>query len=1012
MKKLYQFCEIDCIKECEISDVYDIEVEEVRNFFANDMLVHNCVAGIPSWCSMQSATPAEAQKLYDQELFPLMELFGKDRFFLELQFNKLPEQKIVNQHLIEYANKTGYQLIATADCHYPDPKMYRDREIYRLLGHQMQKENIDLSILEKKEEDLEAHLYLKNGDQMLSTYRETFKDVYPNEKLIIEAIERTHSIAHDFVCDVSPDSRIKLPKTFQITEKIQTPFDKLKQFVLDAVKQKGLNSKQYIDRAAYELKIIKNFNVEEYFLTMKEIIDTLKKHMLVGPGRGSGAGSLVNYLLGVTLLDPIKNGLLFERFLSPSRAELPDVDSDVESKDEALEALKNHFGKDIVLPISNYNRLTLKALIKDLSKLYGIPFQEVNSVTRVAETEARPHILEEIGHDQKLYEFTFEKAKQHSPTFNDFLKKYPHLGESIENLFKEVKAVSRHAGGILIVPDAESCLPIIKIRGIDQSPITEGITAQYLKYFGLVKFDILGLGTLRIIRRCIEIILKNEGKDPNVINVWEFYNKFLHPDVIDQVDQKVFDKVYCAGRFPSVFQFEKGRVQSFCVRAKPRSLNDISALTALWRPGPLSGGADKKYIYYDENILKNEHPVIQEVLGETRGLLLYQEQFMLLAHKLAGFTLEEADKLRKLLVKPTTTDAERIKKERKEIGDKFIISCVKSGLTQKRAEQLWEKEILGFISYGFNKAHAQSYAYNSYHCAWLYTYHEKEWMKACLECDPELEKTVNVTRTLGYPVMKVDINTSTTESWDLVNGSWAPPLTSLKGMGSVASNELLLHRPKDGFKDINNFFFNELGEWRWSKLNKKSIEALIKAESFNSLGCVGSMDLFKNYKHMYEFISGNWDELKKVKIKLDDAIISVCDDWSVAEKIVMQREIVGFYDKGLIVGKFLKMFEEFEVSAIDEYGETDGDEEYAGNMIRVWGIVEKVIEKTTITKKPFLVVTVSGVSNKPYSFRVWNTSIKNNTLWKEGNVIICSIDYDEDYGYSLSNKSKVMKVTK
>ena len=385
---------------------------------------------------------------------------------------------------------------------------------------------------------------------------------------------------------------------------------------------------------------------------------------------------------------------------------------------------------------------------------------------------------------------------------------------------------------------------------------------------------------------------------------------------------------------------------------------------------------------------------------------------MLLAHKLAGFTLEEADKLRKLLVKPTTTDAERIKKERKEIGDKFIISCVKSGLTQKRAEQLWEKEILGFISYGFNKAHAQSYAYNSYHCAWLYTYYEKEWMKACLECDPELEKTVNVTRSLGYPVMKVDINTSPVESWDLINGSWAPPLTSLRGMGSIASNELLLHRPKDGFKDISNFFFNELGEWRWSKLNKKSIEALIKAESFNSLGCVGSMDLFKNYKHMYEFISGNWDELKKGKIKLDDAIISVCDDWSVAEKIVIQREIIGFYDKGLIVGKFLKMFEEFEVSAIDEYGETDGDEEYAGDMIRVWGIVEKVIEKTTITKKPFLVVTVSGVSNKPYSFRVWNASVKNNTLWKEGNVIICSLDYDEDYGYSLSNKSKVMKVTK
>jgi len=991
-----------------------IDLDMLRKLNSGIIASTACLAGVPSWCSLQSPDTEAAMQLYDRELLPLMEIFGKDRFFLELQFNRIAEQQIVNQHLIEYSKRSGYNLIATADCHYPDPEMFRDREIYRLLGHQMQKREIDFSILEKQKTDMDCELYLKNGDQMFAAYKESFESFHPDQKLIIDAIQRTHDIAHHAIGQVAPDDTIKLPKTFQITDKIRTPFDQLKEYVLDALKKKNLTSPEYIDRASFELKVIKNIKVEEYFLAMKEILDTLKKHMLIGPARGSGAGSLVNYLLGITLLDPIKHGLLFERFLSPSRAELPDVDSDVESKDEAFEILKNHFGEESVLAISNYNRLTLKALIKDLAKLYGIPFQEVNSVTKVAEGEARAHILEDCGHDQKLYDFTFEKAKQYSPTFNEFLQKYPHLGESVENLFKEVKAVSRHAGGVLIVPDAESCLPIIRIRDVDQSPITEGITAQHLKFFGLVKFDVLGLGTLRIIRRCIETILRKNGQEVNIENVWEFYNTFLHPDVIDPTDQNVFTKVYGAGRFPSIFQFEKQRSQNFCVRAAPMSVKDLSAITALWRPGPLKGKADVKYVHFDENAVSKEHPIIKERLGETRGLLLYQEQFMLLASALAGFTLEEADKLRKLLVKPATTDAEQIRKERKEIGDKFIASCIERGVNQDRAEALWEKEILGFISYGFNKSHAMAYAYNSYHCAWLYTYYEEEWIKACLECDPELEKTIATTRSLGYTINKVDVNHSPTLEWNVDGTFWKPPLTSLKGLGAAGATELAREKPKDGFTDINNFFFDSQGDWRWTKLNKKIVEILIKAEAFSSLNCVGPDKMFKNYKHMHDFISENWEQLKNGKITFDEAPKSECDDWPASEKIVLQREIMGFYDKGLVISKFTKMFKEFDITAMDEFGlETvDEEEEYKGDMIRVWGIVEKVIEKKTVHGKPFLSVTATGMSEKPYYFRIWAMSKAQTNVWEEGNVVVFSLDYDEEYGYSLSRKSKIVKVTR
>jgi DNA polymerase-3 subunit alpha len=808
--------------------------------------------------------------------------------------------------------------------------------------------------------------------------------------------------------EVSPDDSVKLPRTFLLSNGIKSSFDKLKSLVLEGLKRKGLTSKEYIDRAVYELKVIQKIGVEDYFLTKAEILNVLRKHMLTGSGRGSGAGSLVCYLLDITLLDPIKNGLLFERFLSASRAEIPDVDSDVELKDQALDILKDHFGVDNVLAISNYNRLQLKSLVKDISRLYGITFDEVNNVTKVMESEAKDKIMEEIGHDQKLYEFTFDKAKQHSPTFKKFLEKNPSVGSHIENLFKEVKSIGRHAGGILIVPD-DSCLPIIRVRGIDQSPITEGITAQHLQYFGLVKFDVLGLATLRIIRKCIEGILREQGiEEPTIDDVWKFYNENLHPDVINPTDKKVFKNVYNKGNFPSVFQFAEKNIQAFCKKAKPNSVDDISAISALWRPGPLKGQADRRYLASRPSDIKKEHPIIQEILAETKGVLLYQEQFMLLAHRLAGFTLEEANKLRKLLVKPATSLAEEMKRERIEIGEKFINGCIEKGLSPKRAKNLWEKEILGFISYGFNKSHSECYAYNSYQCAWLYTHYKEHWIKACLESDPDLEKTINTVRGLGFSVSKPDVNESTVENWEVVGKVCVPPLTSLKGVGMTAANELVRVRKQwNKFPTIQDFFYRPDGSWRWSKLNKKVLHILVRIEAFDSLKCVGPDKLFKNYKHMEDsiFVDGRYEKLKKGKLSLADAAAAADqDDWTVAEKMTIQRAIVGFYDKGLIVGKFLKTFEKFGIQGVDE----SADER---NKNHVWGVVEKVEQKTTKTNKPYLVVTTSGLSDKPYTFRAWNATL-NNPNWCEGNIVVFTLEYDKNWGYNLKRNCEVLKVTK
>lgn len=963
-----------------------------------------CLAGLPSYCSLQSHSIEEAHAKYDKELMPLMDLFQKDRFYLELQFNTIPEQQTVNHHLVEYAKKTGYKLIATADAHFPAPQDWRAREMYRMLGYQMNKEEVDKSIIDMSFDDLEAQLYLKNGDQMFDSYKKSeFYKLCPDEQLIKEAIERSYYLAHDFCEEVYPDVSIKLPKL----STNNSPFDSLKDMTLKSLRDRGLDKNQvYVDRAIHELKTIKNLNLTDYFLTLTEMITVLKKHMLINSGRGSGAGSLVNYLLGITLIDPIKEGLLFERFLSSAKAEA-DVDSDVEQRDKALEILKNHFGADNVVAISNYNKLQLKSLIKDLSRLFDVPFAEVNQINAVIENEAKDKIMEEINYDQKLYEFNFEKAKQFSPTFQKFIEKYPQVAEHISSLYQENKSIGRHAGGIIVAPDLESCMPIIKSGGIEQCPITEGITAQHLKYFGLIKYDILGIKTLEIIRRCIDNILKKAGNtNPQIDHVWEFYNKHLHPDVMDPRDKKIFKKTYNSKIFPSIFQFEKEDVQNFCYMAQPQSVQDLAAITALWRPGPLKGKANVRYLSFDKAEFKQEHPIIQEILANTRGTLLYQEQFMQMAHKLAGFSLEEADQLRKMLVKPAHELGEQLKQQRIEYREKFIKGCLEKGVQEKRATRLWDEEILGFISYGFNFSHAICYAYTSYHCSYLFTYYPLEWIKACLESDPEPQKTINNIRTLGYKVSNIDVNYSASQEWVYANDAWMPPLVSLKGIGETAADELVRLRPAEGFKNIEDFFFDKYGKWRWSKFNKKSIEIICKMEGMDSLGWNENSN-FLTYKHIHDFMLTNLEKIKKGKIKLNECALIESGDWTAAEKIIFQKEIIGFYDKDLILGAYNIKFKEFNIQSIDEQSDEDCSRK------KVWCLIQDLEEKKTKANKSYYIATAVGRSDKNFKFKVFGVSEEQkNSLLLPGSIIICSLDYDEQWGYSLNKQFKVLKVNK
>lgn len=856
-----------------------------------------CLGGLASYVILRDLDKGDEHILssLDKELKPLLDIFGNDRAYLELQFNGLPEQKIVNNYLVKYAKHSGYKLISTADSHYAKPDFWKDREIYKLLGKQMQGWNVSFDDLPKSKEDLKCELFQKNGTQMFESYLKYNSEL--DSDLVKESIERTYDIAHNFIEDVKIDGSFKLPIRHNTN-----PSERLKELSRKMLLEKGFaNNDVYVKRLEKELEVICKKDYALYFLTLKDAIEEIQKKYITGIGRGSGAGSLVCYLLDITKIDPIKNNLLFERFLSENRNEAPDIDNDVEDRTGALDVLREYFGVDNVIAISNYNTLQLKSLVKDLSKSLKIPFEEVNEVTSKMEDEAQPKILEEIGHDQKLYVFDYDNAVKYSPTFASFIEKYPQLSENIKVLFKQIKAVAKHAGGVCIVSEADKNMPLIKIRGELQTPWSEGLTVKHLEQFGLIKYDFLGLATLRIIRKCIEYILQTTNQPVTFENVSNFYNEYLLPDKIGDGEPEVFKEIYHKGKFLSIFQFTEKGVCEFVKTARPMTVSDISAITALWRPGPLAGGADKAYIeatYNPENI-RYDHPVLEELLSPTKGTLLYQEQFMLLANKLAGFSLVESDELRKLLVKPVTSLGEEMKQKRIQAGEKFIAGCIKNGLSEERAKRLWYDEILGFISYGFNSAHSYSYAYISYSCAWLFHHYPIQWACAVLENESggkaeDKQKAISLVRSFGFNVQLPDINKSKKE-WFIVNeNTIVAPLTFIQNVGDKAVDQIIEHQPYSKIEDI---LYND--EFDYRRVNKKVISALTLSGALDSI----IDDRFDNNAHFFDVCVENKPKTKKKFLEYIQETKGKIQPFNNQQIFLDRCRLLGYLDIELLISK-------------------------------------------------------------------------------------------------------------
>jgi DNA polymerase-3 subunit alpha len=915
-------------------------------------------------------------------------IFG-DRFYGELQWHNLPDQHNINKHVIQVAQKTNLKLISTADSHYPNPDAWKDREIYKRLGWLNSKPDYDIGDLPQSRDDLKSELYPKNGDQMWESYKKYSKACGHDydDDLVLKSFEETYHIAHERIESFYPDNTVRLPE-FVVPEG-KTAMQALTELSLKGLKQLELHKKpEYVERLKDELMVIKDRGFAKYFLTMKAVSDTSRQMQLCGAGRGSAAGSLISYVLDITQVDPIKYGFQFERFIRRDATDYPDIDFDVSDPMEIKEKLISDWGQNTVVPITNYNTLQFRSLIKDISKLYGVDFKEVNDVTSKMLVEATPLAKKKNNIKSGVYVPNYEELLEFSPTLQKFFEKFPQIKHHVEGLHGQIRSQSRHAGGVVIADNLNTQMPLINSGGVIQTPWSEGQNVRHLEPLGFIKFDILGLASLRMIEDCVRHILRRHKgvENPSFEDVKSFYEQNLHPEKMNLNDEAVYKNIFHQGKWAGIFQFAEKGAQKFCSKAKPMSVIDLSAITSIYRPGPLAANVHEEYVEAknNPNSVRYIHPLVKEVTGETFGFLIFQEQIALLAHKLGkDLTLDEGNLLRKLLTKKGTGKGH----EKKDaIHAKFVEGCSEKGIAKKDAQALWDS-FEYFSGYGFNKSHAVAYSVLSYQCAYLLHYYPVEWLAAFLDKEPEekKEKAINIAKSLGYDVLPCSINYSDMYWTVKDNNTLVQPLSSIKGLGEKAIEQILEHRP---FKTIEELIYNE--NIVYSKLNKKALDVLVRCNALEEL----QDKRFKNMKHFWSCVV---EEKPKKKEKFDLTIKELDNvaDFTKEEKIDFAVTLAGVFPFSMVVTpKVMNKLEQNEVPPISEFDPDLGI---------CWFIPREITKKTTKTGKGYAIVNVIDDTNQSTQVKVWGYSDNENIELNK--PYLAKLDLD-DWGFSTRSASR------
>lgn len=760
----------------------------------------------------------------------------KDDFYLEIQDHLYPEDRKVNPLMIELAQDIGVKIVATNDSHYTNKEDARAHDA--LLCLQMQKFVSDFPRMR-----FSSHEYLKTGEEMFSLFRDHLSEdvitevVYDNTMEIYEKVSDYESFAQPGMH--LPDPELPLGHSFETYLKEISYAGALERF--------GEISEDVSSRLDLELQVMADSGFASYFIVVWDFIRWARERKIpVGPGRGSAAGSLVAYALGITNIDPLKYGLLFERFLNPERKSMPDIDTDfcIDRREEVISYVREKYGEDCVCQIITFNRLTSRSVIKDMARVLEYPYAKAEDLAKmIPVVRGKPRTIEWMLGNH-----------------GDFKKYYdsdPEAKQVIELALKNEglnKTYGVHAAGVIIANK-----PITEViptaRSNDGSIITQ-FAMEEAANMGLLKMDFLGLRNLTMINKALEIIQETNPDQP-----------LIDIDKVSMDDEATFDTI-CSGHLSGIFQLETSAGMKQVARdLAPRNIEDISALIALYRPGPLDTGMIDDFINRKsgKQEIKYDHPLLEPLLRNTYATIVYQEQIMQITQVLGGFSLGEADLLRRAMGKKKPEVLLPYK-------DRFVQGCLQNKhpepITQELADKLFE-QMLAFAEYCFNKSHSTAYGFITYQTAYLKTHYPIEYLTALfISCDGDTDKIkfyIKEAQRLDIKIEAPDINKSSLDfKADLENRSIVFGLKAVKGVGTVPAEDLIRERNENGpFKD----FYDFTKRINHKSVNKKTIESLIRCGALDSLKA--------GRKAMIENVEAFIDNAKKAQSKQNSGQLSL-----------------------------------------------------------------------------------------------------------------------------------------
>jgi DNA polymerase-3 subunit alpha len=853
------------------------------------------------------------------------DIFGKGNFFLEVQDHLMPEQRKVNKGLVALARKTGLGLVATNDSHYLKREHADAHEMMLCLQTQ--------TVLSdpKRMKYPSSEFYFKSGDEMAAIFRE-----------IPESITNTLRIAER--CNLEFEFNQPHFPQFTVSSGLSQKDYLIELCHKGLLKRYGLQDPlhprddreiELVKRCDYEISIIERTGFINYFLVVWDFIYYAKtKGIPVGPGRGSGAGSLVAYLLEITGIDPIRYDLIFERFLNPERVSPPDFDIDFcqSRRGEVIEYVKDKYGRENCAQIITFGSLGAKTVIRDLGRVLELPFSECDRLAKM------------IPEDPKI---TLAKALEQNPDFKKAYqteancKRILDYGFVLEGLFRNA---GTHAAGVVIGEK-----PLIEIVPLSRDK-DEQIITQYamdpIGKIGLLKMDFLGLKTLTVIQEAVDLIKETRGEAVDI-------------DLIP-VDDKATFELFQRGDTVGVFQFESGGMRDSLKKLGPTVIEELIAMNALYRPGPMEFIDSFTKRKHGTEKIEYAHPLMEAILKGTYGYMIYQEQVQRVANVLAGFSLAMGDNLRRAIGKKKADEMAKMRA-------KFVEGCASTNhIPAKKAGEVFDL-IEKFAGYGFNKSHSAAYSVVAFQTAYLKTHYPEEFMSALLSSEMgNLDKIpifITESRTMGLEVLPPHVNFSDVR-FSPVKGAVRYGLAGIKNVGEGASREIVAERKRNGpFKGLMDFCQRLQGQ----VINKKTTESLIRCGAFDGPGAdrarlfagidfamnranAAARDKASGQASLFDLMAS------EPHVAADDKALPEADKWSESELLAGERELLGIYMTGHPLSQYAGLLQRYQLTNVQGLKEVEG-----GTMTRLGGLISTLTPRMTKKKDPMAIIKLEDL---------------------------------------------------